>query len=234
MAPQILQLQEIEPSAELAAALSVDFLCRLGIENPPPVRISTPPESATWRGYCSSYEFSEYGEVVLADLEIVNLQKWRMIDQFRCTYVHEAAHRLLSEADVASHGAEFLSLFLFLFFRAGEREKEMGPWWHMVNFYCMQDCYYQGLGRSLAWAWDTAQDLLPEELTAEQAVEEICKRAKAWLAEAPARREAAHEKQEALQVTLEDALNKIFWWRIYFAISSFFALIFCGISFYLR
>lgn len=225
MAPAVLQLMEIKPPAELAAALSADFLDPLGIANPPPVRIAIPPEAAAWGGYCSGTEYAERGEVVIADWRIT--QEWLVQQRIQAIYVHEVAHRLLSQArEIESHGIEFFTLQLFLFRRAGLKKGDR-PWILDADLYDCQDCLdsrdipgVPSLGKSIAFAMELASALAPKEITAEQAAQEICHRARAWreeIAATPGRREAAQktarEKFEALQAALQSARDKIFWWK---------------------
>lgn len=227
MPPQVLKLQEIEPPPELAAALSADFLDRLRIANPPPVRIATPPEAAAWGGYCSGTEYAERGEVVIADWRTT--PEWLVQQRIQTVYVHETAHRLLSQAqarEIESHGIEFFTLLLFLFLRAGTKKGDR-PWLISAGLYDCQNCLeprgvegMPSLGESIDFALELALEIASLEITAEQAAEEICRRAKkwkAWKAEEPARREAAQkaarEKAEALRSSLQAARDKIFWWR---------------------
>lgn len=224
MAPQVLQLKEIEPPAELAAALSADFLGRLNIANPPAVQIA---ELEDWGGYCHAQDTTEHGEVVISDWRIT-LPAWRITQGIRGTYIHETAHRLIWQAETSAdtHGLEFYTLLIFLLRRAGER-KGGSSWILYADFYDCQDCLEaQGvpgilsLGESIDWAMELALKLAGQKITAEMAAQEICRRAKAWreeIAAAPARREAAQkaarEKFEALQAALAAARDKIFWWR---------------------
>lgn len=140
MAPQVLQLQEIEPPAELAAALSPDFLDRLGIASLPPVRIAVPPAAAAWRGYCSDGEFAERGEVVIADWRLN--QEWRVTEGIQEVYVHETAHRLTWQTDKSAdaHGIEFFGILLFLLTRAGEKRGGSRPWVIFWKGYDCQNC----------------------------------------------------------------------------------------------
>lgn len=239
----VLQLQEIEPPQELVAALSADFLCRLGISNPPPVRISLPHEDAAWAGYCSGTEYSEKGEIVLADWR--QHRGWLVLQRIQEIYVHETAHRLLSQAhEIESHGVEFFTLLLFLFRRAGQK-KGGWPWLLTADLYDCQDCLKaQGidgvasLGETIDWALELAIDLADQkEITAEEAAAEIYRRAKVWMkwkAEEPNRRAAAQAKKEEAQAAIIEAEGKIFWWRIYFGAVSLLAFVFLGISISLR
>lgn len=229
----VLQLQEIEPPPELAAALSTDFLDRLRIANPPPVRVAIPPETAHWGGYCSGGEYAEKGEVVIADWRTTH--EWRVQQRIQRIYLHETAHRLLSaQAKIESHGIEFFALQLFLFKRAGKKKGDW-PWILDADFYDCQDCLRSrdvpgvpSTGETIDFALEIALELSAQKITAEQAAEEICRRAaawKAWRAGEPERREAAREKQEATQAAFGAANDKIFWWRVYCAASSFLAAV---------
>ena len=243
MAPAVLQLMEIEPPTELAAALSADFLDRLRIANPPPVRIATPPENATWRGYCSATDFSECGEVVLADWR--QPREWLILQRIQGIYMHETAHRLIFKTDnkVDAHGIEFFAVLLFLFHRAGLKRSGL-PWLVSADLYdCHDALESRGIdgipstGESVDFALELAADLAPQEITAEAAAEEICRRAKFWKnwkAAEPNRRAAAKEKYEAAQVALKETLNKIFWWRVYFSASSFLAAAFLILAICMR
>ncbi len=241
MAPQILQLLEIEPPAELAAALSADFLDRLRIANPPPVRIAIPPEIASWGGYCSGGEYAEKGEVVIADWRTT--PEWLVQQRIQAVYVHETAHRLLSQAqarEIESHGIEFFTLLLFLFLRAGTKKGDR-PWLISAGLYDCQNCLeprgvegVPSLGESIDFALELALEIASQEITAEQAAEEICRRVKKWKAEEPERREAAREKQEAIQTAFATAHDKIFWWRVYFFASSFLGVVFLILAISMR
>jgi hypothetical protein len=235
MAPQVLQLQEIEPPAELAAALSADFLGRLFIANPPPVQIA-PLEN--WTGYCHAQDATDRGEVIISDWRTPPRPLWS-IERIQGIYIHETAHRIIGQADdgVKSHGLEFYSLLLFLLSRAGER-KGGWSWILYADLYDCQNCIepsdipgLPSLGKSIDFSMELALELAGQKITAEQAAEEICRRAKAWreeVAAAPGRREAAQkaarEKFEALQAALRSARDKIFWWRLYFGAAAFLAV----------
>lgn len=236
MVPQVLKLQEIEPPPELAAALSADFLGRLSIENPPPVRVAIPPETAHWGGYCSGGEYAEKGEIVIADWH--HHQGWRVVQGIQHIYLHETAHRLLSpaQAKIENHGIEFFALQLFLFKRAGKK-KGGWPWILSSDLYDCQNCLEPGgiagvpsLGESIDFAMVLALELADQKITAELATQEICRRAQGWreeIAAEPGRRaaaqKAAREKFEVLQTALAVAHDKIFWWRLYFGAASFLA-----------
>ncbi|MHB1016193.1 MAG: hypothetical protein ACYC2W_13080 [Desulfurivibrionaceae bacterium] len=224
MVPTILQLHEIEPPAELAAALSPDFLSRLVIANLPPVQIAT---LERWGGYCHNMDATERGEVIISDWRIPQ-PEWLTLQRIQGTYIHEAAHRLIWQANqkAEGHGVEFFTLQLFLFLLAGEKKDGL-PWLATAELYDCQDCIGEEsptLGQVVDFSLTTAFVLSGQEITAEQAAAEICRRAKVWREEivaAPARREAAQkamrEKFETLHAALRSARDKIFWWR-YFSV----------------
>jgi hypothetical protein len=235
--PTVLQLKEIEPPRELVAALSADFLGRLNIAKPPPVQLST---LENWTGYCHSQDTTDRGEVIISDWRTPP-PAWRITQGIRGTYVHETAHRQIWQAEPSAdtHGLEFFTLLLFLLRRAGERK---GGWSWILNadLYDCQNCIEpQGvpgipsLGENIDFSMKLALELAEQEITAEQAAEEICRRAagwKAWRAEESARREAAQkatrEKTEVLRSSLQAARDKIFWWRycsVMLAVSGFLA-----------
>lgn len=239
MAPQVLKLQEIEPPHELAAALSDDFLGKLSIANPPPVQIAILEQ---WGGYCHRKESTEKGEVIIADWRSP-ASKVRILERIREVYIHESSHRLIWQIDssAGSHGVEFFALQLFLFFRAGKSEEGRWPMWTSASLYDCLNCLGEEslitVGQSIDWAWETAQGLASQEITAEAAAEEICRRVKkwkAWKAEEPARRSAALEKQKATRAALTAARDKIFWWRFYFGSASFMAAAFLILAISMR
>ncbi len=104
-----------------------------------------------------------------------------------------------------------------------------------ADFYDCQDCLRSrdvpgvpSTGETIDFALEIALELSDQKITAEQAAEEICRRAaawKAWKAGEPERREATREKQETTQAALGAANDKIFWWRVYCAASSFLAAV---------
>ena len=242
MAPQVLQLQKIEPPPELAAALSDDFLGKLVIANPPPVQIAVLEQ---WGGYCHSKESTEKGEVIIADWRLPS-SKSRIMERIREVYIHESSHRLIWQIDssAGSHGVEFFALQLFLFFRAGKTEEGRWPMWTSATLYDCLNCFgeegeesHTTVGQSIDWAWETAQDLASQEITAEAAAEEICRRTKiwhAWWAAEPSRRAAAQDKRTKDKIAMKEAKDKIFWWRVYFGSVSFLAAFFLFISLSLR
>lgn len=241
MAPAVLQLMEIEPPAELAAALSADFLDRLGIATPPPIQIAALEQ---WGGYCHEEDATERGEVIVSDWRVPR-PEWLTLERIQEVYTHETAHRLIGQTcqSAKAHGIEFFTLLIFLLWRAGGK-KGGCPWFIFWRAYDFQDCMEsRGIpgvpssGESIDWATETALELAGLDLTAEAAASEICRRAKSWgewKAKEPKRREAAREKQEAIQTAFATAHDKIFWWRVYFFASSFLAAAFLILAISMR
>lgn len=233
MAPTVLQLQEIEPPPELAAALSPNFMARLGISSPPSVQIAALEK---WGGYCHNIDSTERGEIIISDWRTPR-PEWLVLQGIQGTYIHETAHRLIWLADqkVEGHGVEFFTLQLFLFLLAGEKKNGL-PWLTTSSFYDCHDCIGEEsltLGQFMDFAVTTALTLADQKITAEEAAREICLLAQSWreeMAAAPGRREAgrkaAREKFEILQATLRETRDKIFWWRLYFSAAAFSAAAF--------
>lgn len=199
--PKTLQILEIEPPQVLAEALSGDFLAQLRLNSPPAVRISS--GLTKFVGYCQDIDYTEEGEIVIADWRSTR-ESWSPRNWIRGVYVHETCHRLLCHVAVASHGLEFFTLQLLLFFRSGVKEETFMPWWQSAELYDLQNCFCSdeitSPGQCLDWAWRTAQKFAPEDIAAEAAAEEICRLAANWREKlASRRRELAARREEQRQ-----------------------------------
>ena len=224
IAPKILTMQElVEPPEELVEGLNADFLRPLRISNPPPVRIASRRDGARWGGYCPSSEYAEHGEVVLSDYRHPP-EKWLVEEWFRGTYLHEIAHRFLSgyqEKEIGgSHGPVFFAMQFLLFLRAGERESAR-PWFLRAGVYDLQDAWLANgytPGQALDWACRQGEELSDTEISAEQAAVEIVGRFESWLqtmAQAPAKRQAAHAARAEREAALIRKTKNAKWWICY-------------------
>lgn len=224
-APKILALKEIEPPPELAEALNPDFLRPLRIENPPSVRLAKRPAGATWGGFCSWHNQAEFEEVTIhIDDPLAPKESWVMIENLRGTYLHETAHRFLSKLPAdeigGSHGPVFFAVQLLLFLRLPNRYGDR-PWLWSAGVYDLQDAWLAEEytpGQALDWASAMADDLASAEISAEATAGEIARRFAIWreaMAQAPAKRQAAHAARAEREAALVRKATNVKWWICY-------------------
>lgn len=102
--------------------------------------------------------------------------------------------------------------------------------WQMATLYDVQD--EDDVGAAIAWAWETANELAPTELSAELwgvIILERCKRWHAWLCERPLREESRRATINARKAAarasaqlVADLRESRFWWSTAaFALGSF-------------
>jgi hypothetical protein len=170
---------------------------------PVPVLFQRQPEARrdAWRGFCSSVDYTEFGEVVL-DARLAETAEWEARDdEIQRVYLHEVAHRLMPNC---WHNAAFGAMTLVLYLRVGTTNEL--PLWQHSKLYDFGD-EANHLSRAFAWAWALANELAPSEHTAERCAEIIARRHKEWLTwlqDEPARLQAKHKAVEATKRLLRN------------------------------
>lgn len=159
--------QKYTPPPEIQEIFDGNFFKRIKLENPPPILLLKKIEGAEWGGFCSHFEFTELGEIVM-DIEYIRPSKINKIDKnwLRHLYLHEASHRLLSDE---WHSAKFFCLNLTLNFMADFDNKL----WTKCNLYDLQDVNFDFLPTAFHLSFSLARKLSTSNLSLLEIVKRI-------------------------------------------------------------
>ncbi|MFC4518824.1 hypothetical protein [Cupriavidus pinatubonensis] len=198
-----------------AAAVTQELFDKLRLEPVPVMFQHEYGNGDTWDGYCPHRTNTERGEVVMAKRLVETTLIKPKASHIQSVYLHEVAHRLTPDA---WHNAAFSAMTLVLYLRAGVTDG--AELWQLVSLYDAQD--EEDVGTAIAWAWKTANELAPTELSAERCGEVILERYtrwRTWLDEKPQREEARQaaikareDATKANEQLVADLRESRYWW----------------------
>lgn len=191
--------------------------CR--ISSPPPVELR---QTGDWGGWCSHDRTGHPdGRIQVTSRAVFWSQKC-----FVTTYVHETAHRILSDSGPPdfAHNPTFFGLQLVLFLRMDSENVRVagfgGGWANCARLYDLQDppeCLSNEpinvwLPRCLGWAMDAARELAESDFTAEECAFELISRCQKWCAmleKEPEIRAAAVEFNRKKSAAIQDQISAL-------------------------
>lgn len=146
---KLLTQQTTEFSPEISAIFEDEFFTSIGID-PVPVLFQKKQEG-NWAGFCSAYENTEEGEVVI-DRELIEPTAIPQVNPkwLRHVYIHELCHRLLPDD---GHSVRFFALNITLQWRASDINTD-AYFWERCNFYDIGDCKKEDLKYAIQLALD--------------------------------------------------------------------------------
>lgn len=191
-----------------AAAVTQDLFDKLRLAPVPVMFQHEYGNGDNWDGYCPDPTNTERGEVVIAKRLVETALVKPKASHIQSIYLHEVAHRLTPSA---WHNAAFSAMALVLYLRAGITDG--AALWQQASLYDVQD--EEDVGAAIAWAWKTANDLAPTELSAERCGEIILERYTRWRTWMDARPEREKIKEVAAKANakhLEALRESRYWW----------------------
>jgi hypothetical protein len=220
----------VEPPPAFCDVITPELLRHLKMQ-PVPVLFLQAKENVEWGGYCDETEFTERGEIVIADHYVETTLRTPRPRHIRLIYLHECAHRLMQGG---GHNGAFIAMNLVLFLRADaadpDRRVSKGNAWHDVSFYDMQD-EVDRLPEVFFWAWPLANELAQSEKSAEECAEVISSRYGEWVdwmsraeereAQAAASSKAASERWKSLKRKIEVLRSARWHYFIYGTLAGF-------------
>lgn len=212
---QVLSLPPIAKTAQWLSSLLLPVISAASIRNPPPIELRA---MGRWGGQCRSVDVDPDRRICMSHLALHWTHQSMVV-----LYLHEACHRMLGWAPGDDeHDAAFAALLHCLLSRCDRASVTDGAvlsvgLYDLANTpWMLVDEPDAGVGRSMAWAVSTSNELSQSDLSAEELAVEIRRRYNVWLddlEEEPARiervRTQAAQQEKTRRLVVQGLHEKV-------------------------